>query len=111
MKGLHYCKSEKTSSVYINLIINLAHSLRKQTKYDDAIKMYNRVHFIDPRNFSIISSLAYSYHLKGDIEKALELYHKANFIKCDDQFVNEMINRCVQQLADGPFQINLQTNL
>ena len=55
---------------------------------------------LDNRNVSVISALAYSYQLKGDYVQALDLYHKANYIKSDDGFVIEMINRCLNDMID-----------
>ncbi len=55
---------------------------------------------LDNRNVSVISALAYTYHLKGDYVQALDLYHKANYIKSDDSFVVEMINKCLNDMID-----------
>jgi hypothetical protein len=55
---------------------------------------------MDSRNISVISSLAYTHHLKGEFTEALDIYHKANFIKSDDTFVIEMINRCLNDMID-----------
>jgi hypothetical protein len=55
---------------------------------------------MDSRSVSVLSSIAYTYHIKGDYHKALDLYHKANFIKSDDPFVVEMINRCLTDMID-----------
>jgi len=53
---------------------------------------------LDNRNVSVIAALAYTLHLKGDYVQALDIYHKANFIKSDDTFVVEMINKCLNDM-------------
>ncbi len=55
---------------------------------------------MDSRNVSVLSALAYTHHLKGEYTEALDIYHKANFIKSDDTFVIEMINRCLNDMID-----------
>lgn len=55
---------------------------------------------MESRNVSVLSALAYTYHLKGEYTEALDIYHKANFIKSDDTFVIEMINRCLNDMIE-----------
>lgn len=55
---------------------------------------------LDNRNVGVISALAYSMHLKGEYITALDIYHKANFIKSDDPFIIEMINRCLNDMLE-----------
>jgi hypothetical protein len=55
---------------------------------------------IDTRNISILQPLAYTLHLKGEYLRALDLYHKINFIKSDDPMIGELINRCLQDMNE-----------
>jgi hypothetical protein len=50
---------------------------------------------------SVITALAYTLHLRGDYIEALDTYHKANFIKSDDTFVTEMINKCLADMIES----------
>jgi hypothetical protein len=50
----------------------------------------------------VLTALAYTLHLKGDYLQALDVYHKANFVKSDDTFVIEMIGKCLNDLIDQP---------
>ena len=54
---------------------------------------------MDTRNINVLTALDYTYHLKGDYVKALDIYHKVNFIKSDDSFTIEMINKCLNDLV------------
>jgi len=54
---------------------------------------------MDTRNVNVLTALAYTYHLRGDYVKALDIYHKVNFIKSDDSFTIEMINKCLNDLV------------
>lgn len=107
-KGLEICKEDK-SLVYQNLTINLGHTYRKLKyiiiikkfrKFDEAIFLFNKVVKMDNRNVSVLSALAYSLHLKGEYTEALDIYHKVNFIKSDDPFTIEMINKCLNDMID-----------
>ena len=55
---------------------------------------------MDTRNINVLSALGYTYHLKGDYMKALDIYHKVNFIKSDDTFTIEMISKCLNDLLN-----------
>ncbi len=55
---------------------------------------------MDTKNINVLTALAYTYHLRGDYVKALDIYHKVNFIKSDDAFTIEMINKCLNDLIN-----------
>lgn len=54
---------------------------------------------MDTRNINVLTALAYTHHLKGEFTKALDIYHKVNFIKNNDSFTLEMINKCLSDLV------------
>ncbi len=56
---------------------------------------------LDSKNVTLLSSLGYTYHLRGDYIEALDYYHKVNFIKSDDQQIVELINRCMTDLVES----------
>jgi hypothetical protein len=56
---------------------------------------------MDNLNTSVLTPLAFSFHLKGEYHKALDLYHKINFIKSDDPTVAELINRCLADMLEA----------
>lgn len=61
-------------------------------EWDDAIANYERCLSINPKNPLTFVSLGYTYHLKFDLQQALHYYHKANFLKNDDNFIEELVN-------------------
>jgi tetratricopeptide (TPR) repeat protein len=46
----------------------------KEKRYDSAIKIYNKMTALNPKNATVYSSLGYVYGLKNDIEKEIEYY-------------------------------------
>ena len=56
---------------------------------------------MDAKNLNIMTALAYTYHLKGEYMNALDIYHKVNFLRSDDVFVSEMINKCLNDLVEN----------
>lgn len=42
-----------------------------------------------------MKGLAYTYHINGELQIALNIYHKVNFLDSNDAFVNEMIPKCL----------------
>jgi anaphase-promoting complex subunit 6 len=78
LKGLSLCK-EDNSLILQNLTVNLAHTLRNRNnynfycrKYHQAILYYEQVLRMDNLNTSILTPLAFSFHLKGEYHKALD---------------------------------------
>uniref|UniRef100_A0A803LVT7 Anaphase-promoting complex subunit 6 n=1 Tax=Chenopodium quinoa TaxID=63459 RepID=A0A803LVT7_CHEQI len=72
-------------------IVNLAHAYRKLKIYPEAIKYYEKALNLSTKSLSTYSGLAYTYHLKGDYSAAITHYHKALWLKPDDQFCTEML--------------------
>uniref|UniRef100_A0A803MYY0 Anaphase-promoting complex subunit 6 n=1 Tax=Chenopodium quinoa TaxID=63459 RepID=A0A803MYY0_CHEQI len=72
-------------------IVNLAHAYRKLKIYPEAIKYYEKALNLSTKSLSTYSGLAYTYHLKGDYSAAITNYHKALWLKPDDQFCTEML--------------------
>ncbi|WZZ47805.1 hypothetical protein YC2023_044064 [Brassica napus] len=73
-------------------VVNLAHAFRKLRKYREAISYYERALTLSTKSLSTYSGLAYTYHLQGDFSAAISHYHKALWLKPDDQFCTEMLN-------------------
>lgn len=53
-------------------------------EFDDAIQLYEKCLTINPKNPSTFLALGFTYHLKCEFRSALNCYHKANFLKNDD---------------------------
>uniref|UniRef100_A0A0D3BN88 Uncharacterized protein n=1 Tax=Brassica oleracea var. oleracea TaxID=109376 RepID=A0A0D3BN88_BRAOL len=73
-------------------VVNLAHAFRKLRKYREAISYYERALTLSTKSLSTYSGLAYTYHLQGNFSAAISHYHKALWLKPDDQFCTEMLN-------------------
>ena len=43
------------------------------------------------RDGSVESAIGLTHHLQGDVNKAIEYYHKALSFKCDDTLITEML--------------------
>ncbi|GMH25574.1 hypothetical protein Nepgr_027417 [Nepenthes gracilis] len=80
-------------------IVNLAHALRKLEKYRDAISYYEKGLTLSTRSLSTYSGLAYTYHLQGNYSAAITYYHKALWLKADDQFCTEMLTSALADLS------------
>jgi anaphase-promoting complex subunit 6 len=89
-------------------IVNLGHCHRKRGEYAEAIKVrrecnlgnlsrygvysdsgmqhYETAIGFCPRRSSTYSALAFTYHLEGSLDLAIEYYHRALGLKSDDTF-------------------------
>ncbi|GAB4849379.1 Cell division cycle protein 16 [Ancistrocladus abbreviatus] len=91
-------------------VVNLAHALRKLKLYHDAISYYEKALALSSGSLSTYSGLAYTYHLEGNYSAAITYYHKALWLKPDDQFCTEMLtlaledasHHCVDAILESP---------
>ncbi|EYU26316.1 hypothetical protein MIMGU_mgv1a004647mg [Erythranthe guttata] len=79
------------SEMWEPTLVNLAHSLRKLKRYNEAITYYEKALALSTRSLSTYAGLAYTYHLQENFTAAITYYHKALWIKTDDQFCTEML--------------------
>lgn len=68
--------------------------------FDQAIEIYERCNRINPKSAQTFLALGYSYHLKFDLMKALEYYHKAHFLKSEDLLIEELISKAMEDITN-----------
>lgn len=76
-------------------VVNLAHAYRKLKMYHEAISCYERALTLSTRSLSTYAGLAYTYHLQDNFTAAITYYHKALWLKPDDQFCTEMLSLAI----------------
>ncbi|XP_050238671.1 anaphase-promoting complex subunit 6 [Mercurialis annua] len=89
-KTLSYVPS--LSQLWEPTVVNLAHAYRKLKMYHEAISCYERALTLSTKSLSTYAGLAYTYHLQDNVTAAITHYHKALWLKPDDQFSNEMLS-------------------
>lgn len=72
-------------------LVNIAHACRKLEMYREAISYYEKALALST-SLSTYAGLAYTYHLQDDFSTAITYYHKALWLKPDDQFCTEMLS-------------------
>ncbi|XP_058203751.1 anaphase-promoting complex subunit 6-like isoform X1 [Rhododendron vialii] len=60
-------------------------------RYHEAITYYEKVLALSTRSLSTYAGLAYPYHLQDNFTATIIYYHKALWLKPDDQFCTEML--------------------
>ncbi|KAF9621856.1 hypothetical protein IFM89_028444 [Coptis chinensis] len=60
-------------------------------KYHEAVSYYEKALAISTRSLSTYAGLAYTYHLQDNYDAAITYYHKALWLKPDDQFCTDML--------------------
>ncbi|XP_044473850.1 anaphase-promoting complex subunit 6-like isoform X2 [Mangifera indica] len=60
--------------------------------YHQAISWYKRALTLSNRSLNTYAGLAYTYHLQDNFAAAISYYHKALWLKPDDQFCTEMLS-------------------
>ncbi|KAJ3452493.1 cell division cycle protein 16 [Anaeramoeba flamelloides] len=84
-------------------LFNLGNSYRKLKQFDKAIHYYKEAMSICNHKTSIYSSLAFTYHLKGELRKAIQYYHKSLALDPNNTFTNEMLSRALEDSYVGDF--------
>ncbi|CAL8472035.1 g11577 [Coccomyxa elongata] len=84
-------------------LVNLGHTLRKQKRYNEAIKMLEKALSLSLGQAGTYSALGYTYHLQGRMQDAIENYHKALSLRPEDTFTAEMLTAAVVEYADEDF--------
>ena len=78
------------------VLVNLGHSYRKMQKFSEALECYQRALVLDPRNASTLVALGFTNHLQGNLDTAIEIYHKALSMKPNYSFASEMLSRALK---------------
>ncbi|XP_050872759.1 anaphase-promoting complex subunit 6 isoform X2 [Lathyrus oleraceus] len=80
------------SEMWEPTVVNIAHACRKLEMYREAISYYEKALALSTTSVSTYAGLAYTYHLQDDFTTAITYYHKALWLKPDDQFCTEMLS-------------------
>ncbi|KYR02145.1 hypothetical protein DLAC_00948 [Tieghemostelium lacteum] len=75
-------------------VFNLAHCYRKLRNYDMALQYYNLSQSLSPNNASVYSAIAFTHHLQGNFDEAIDFYHQSLSIR-DDSFTNTLLNKAL----------------
>jgi tetratricopeptide (TPR) repeat protein len=87
-------------------LFNLGHAYRKTRRLQAAAQCFARCVSLCPERFSTYSALAFTQHLMGNVDTAINYYHQALSCKPDDAFSTEMLNRALEEALT----INTLTN-
>ncbi|TYZ57155.1 hypothetical protein PybrP1_004150, partial [[Pythium] brassicae (nom. inval.)] len=92
-KALQLCKHlpERLMETWEPTLFNLGYAYRKLRKYDQAIHYFQGALRLSPRNASILAALGFTYHMKGNLEEAIESYHAALAYNPEETLAGEMI--------------------
>jgi len=81
---------------------NLGHAFLKCKVYNRALDAFQQANQLNPRNASVLSGIAFTYHLQGNLGEAIEYYHRALSLQRGDAFASDMLNFAVSEAADLP---------
>ena len=83
-------------------VFNLGHCYRKNRQFDQAAGCYNRCIALCPDKSSTYAAFAFAKHMQGDLNTAIDYYHKALGCKAEDSFSEDLLARALQEsLAKG----------
>lgn len=84
-------------SVWESVFCNLGHCFRKIGEFENAHVWYGRALECSPRDPQILSSIAFTFHLEGELHEAIRYYEKVLCYSSVDGFANEMLHRALDE--------------
>ena len=81
---------------------NLGHILRKQQKYDEALKAHLNALQLEPNKPSTLTALAFIHLLKGEYEDVVHYSNQSLRLKRDDQFTLEVLHIAMEEMCEQP---------
>eukprot|EP00210_Caulerpa_lentillifera_P004795 g4577.t1 len=78
------------------IFVNLGHALRKQGRYDDAIRQYQRALVYRPDQGSTFTAIGFTYHLQDKFRLAIENYQSALIHDRNDQFAHDLLQKAAE---------------
>jgi len=88
--------SSSLNEMWEPTLVNLGHALRKLKEYQRAVSYYEKALTFPTKSLSAFAGLAYTYHLMDNFEAAINYYHKALWLKPDDQFCTDMLTYALE---------------
>lgn len=82
-------------------MVNLAHCCRKTGRFREAIAWYERALGLCTQKSGTYVALAFTHHLCGDLDRAIEYYHRGLGLKSDDAFASAMLTQALQDAVLG----------
>uniref|UniRef100_A0A8D9ER57 Cell division cycle protein 16 homolog n=1 Tax=Cacopsylla melanoneura TaxID=428564 RepID=A0A8D9ER57_9HEMI len=82
------------------LLNNLGHVNRKLKKYEEALEFHKQALVVAPMKASTFCCIGYIQALTGDLDSAVNYFHKTLALKRDDSFATTMLSYVIEQLID-----------
>lgn len=98
-KALELSAKEATD-LWEPTLFNLGQTFRKLKEYEESIRYYKLAVSVCPKEGSIVSALGFAYHLKGDVDTAIQYYHKALGLQPRDTFTSDMLKNALEELME-----------
>ena len=95
-----------TLQIWETVYNNLAHVLRKQGKFDEALSMHLSALQLDPNQPSTLTAIAFVYLLEGEMENVVEFSNRALRLKREDQFTLELLQTAMEEMSERPTVIH-----
>ncbi|XP_030370331.1 cell division cycle protein 16 homolog [Scaptodrosophila lebanonensis] len=92
--------NEEISARWEPLYINLGHSCRKIKKYEEALYHFQYALVLKPQNPTTYTSIGFIHALLGNLDKAIEYFHKSLALNRDCIVTSTILKGCIEDLMD-----------
>jgi anaphase-promoting complex subunit 6 len=99
--AMSFCK-DTNSQTYESVLLNLAHCHRKNKEYESAVSLYEQCLAINSGQASTLAALGFTLHQMGEVQEALNYYHKAHFINGEDSMLETLVQKAMEDIHDFP---------
>jgi len=85
-------------------VIAILHLPSPSSRYDNALHAFQTsLNLSSGVSASALAGVGFTKHLLGDLDSAIESYHRALSLRPDDVFVTEMLRHAVEEAGEMYF--------
>jgi tetratricopeptide (TPR) repeat protein len=70
--------------------------------FDGALEQYTIALTLNPGNALLYSAIGFTHQLKGDLQQAMEYYHKALAKRPEHTFTAELLQNALEEMGNQP---------
>eukprot|EP00299_Pterocystis_sp_00344_P000945 c1056_g1_i1.p1 GENE.c1056_g1_i1~~c1056_g1_i1.p1 ORF type:complete len:534 (+),score=123.18 c1056_g1_i1:46-1602(+) len=79
-------------------VFNLAHSLRKLKRYEEALAYYHASLAINSKNWCVHLGIGFTYHLQHNLDRAVDHYHKSLSLNPTETLTANLLDQALKDV-------------
>lgn len=89
---------EHNAAAWEPTLFNLGHAYRRLGRHEDAVRAYTRARRLRPRDYTIDVAIGLTHQLVGDLDRAVQHYHRALGIRPTDTMATDLLGTALGEM-------------